>query len=442
MDMAQFTRKESESKEQFRSRIREFLNARQGEVFVASLSDMFGGSKKICDRYGVPEAFASFQALSGEERQLREDFEQAQPILDQLMKNVVAEYGKAWDGYGNWAFEQYGHHNLATLPVKSSVHREQMRTKSLEKGGFLTILVPHVELKPAEKSALPEGIDLVPKLEMYPWVPVPMVSHPDSPYVPTKIVKKFEKGFTHIAKVAKHVLSMIKGDSPTIVVLPEGETQFCYNNNRPYHITRAEYNFWRERFDEDSFKIAMCDIYNAAATWCVVPNEILLGRPVEGFEDEVAKALAAKRTADLVERAGGNQRNHSIQQGVELVSRDGLPDTCMTVKAGQHIFGRDGERLVVPAPAPRETAAKKQQNAANDSVAATATSSGAAGGNYNYLFLVYIIILSFRLQATTKLSLIPQHQNERSQVASLRSLLLLLHRCPNWIREWLRSSRA
>jgi len=140
---------------------------------------MFGGSKAICARYGVPESFASMQSCTVEEKRARAEFESAGPVLEQVMKKVSEAISDSWTSYQDFIAEHYGDYNLANLPLKSTAQRDEMIKKSIATGGFLTMLVPNVKLTPAKQKKIPPGHQDWPKLEQYPWALLPPVVNCD-----------------------------------------------------------------------------------------------------------------------------------------------------------------------------------------------------------------------------------------------------------------------
>lgn len=389
-----FAKEDSESQEQFKLRCYQFLNTQQGNIFITSLSETFGGSKAICDRYGVPEVYAAYQGCSPEELKRREALEKASPVFEKLMKKVAEEFSKGFGEFEGWTFDTYGHHNLANLPFKTTENREKLRAVSIETGGFLCMLVPRVELKPAQEAKLPPGIKQWPMLDLYPWVPRPPVSQPDNPIVKAAVRERFESGFKHIVKVAKSVLASLEGESPVFALMPAGSQHFSYSTARPYQLNRdLELPYYQLRANEARFIAHMQEVWDDAEDWCVIPHEIIIhGRPKYGFEDAVAKQLYARTVANAVEKAGGNQKNHSIPENTELLTRTGLLQTCVTVKEGVHPVGRDGA-VPPPLPLPKQPAASKQKNT-NQQPAAAVNSSSSSSSNSKFIDYFFICLLS------------------------------------------------
>jgi len=334
---------------------------------------MFGGSKAICARYGVPESFASMQSCTVEEKRARAEFESAGPVLEQVMKKVSEAISDSWTSYQDFIAEHYGDYNLANLPLKSTAQRDEMIKKSIATGGFLTMLVPNVKLTPAKQKKIPPGHQDWPKLEQYPWALLPPVVNCDNPMCDPRVKSKIEKGIKDIAAVARHIKCLIECENPVMVIMAEG-ADFNYNNGRPYALTQEEASFWGVRANDATFKRYMQDIWEAAPAWSIIPSEVLINRPKYGYQDELKKALAAKRVADTVATAGGGYRSTAFGSGIEVVSRHGLKDTVLTVKDGKYVLGRDGQPLPKARqassqpPQPGPSVADSDNDAANNGI--------------------------------------------------------------------------
>lgn len=46
-----------------------------------------------------------------------------------------------------------------------------------------------------------------------------------------------------------------------------GVTHFCYDNSKPYRMTRAEDRFWRFRADEEGFRAYIYEQWEEEEAW-------------------------------------------------------------------------------------------------------------------------------------------------------------------------------
>lgn len=243
------TREKDESADAFVLRAREYMiNTKEGEVFIESLRELFGGDGMILKQFGVQSTYDTILDGPSGNDNLRK-FNRVVPKLDELCKDVFEHIQNGWNDFVEWNDREVKGSQLedveifSNLPVSTSCERRSMLANSKKEGGFIIFIRP----KPVAAGRVSADNpftdnylrDLNPPLLAY-----------NNPLLSSDKQAKIIKGMEKVVACAEYWLPRIEPHGTYIKQLSAGAT-FEFAKGA---LTQQEIAFYQSRQNLEDYK--------------------------------------------------------------------------------------------------------------------------------------------------------------------------------------------
>jgi len=358
---------DNESEEAFRQRARVFLTTQfEGQVFIESLRELFGGDKKVEEHFGIRQDFsATMDGRQGLEKQAK--FQNITAVLDELSKEVVdvihrgqSKFVHALNHDGSSLCEDP---MILSIPVKTSRKRKELLDSCTRDGGVI------VWIKPVDRDAWGMFI------EDYLLHARPIVIRPSNAVTTLNVKKltKMTKGIERIVFLSKFWLTMTEPSPNAIIKQLPANSPFPYE--LPYGYTTEEMDFLNTRSSIERFSTYL-DVFHfdKAEAWWPVHMSVCNSRLKRSFaEESIAHLANANTTYDQVQgfvAQATKNKSISFAPNQEVMMRDGEPVTHhkpkLTLRAGPPGDGAGVADVAAAAKKPRAPRRTPEEKAIQD----------------------------------------------------------------------------